>query len=394
MMRNKRHKKEKCIPSGTRTTDLRIFRIILPAAALTAAVCCALCLWLIPAARLGFQALCNRVFAASEAVNSYQYVYFPVADTQGAALAVALLIILLLCLCVLIICSDRSFPALIFGIALCALQIYFGLPFPGWVNILIYGALGLKMLVSHIHVKKAAVYAGSLLLISAAVFLFCPGTEEMVETASEQVRDHLTPAAFSEDDGLQMTADERIMTRHFSRKTLREGMEESDTGQTYRIGQHEERNISRPEWVDILRTVVLFLLVALLLIAPFLPFLLMGGKRRYLQERIRSCSSEDLREAVTALFFFTTSWLEASGCGKPGVLYRNWPESWQGIIPQTYVHQFLIGTDIYEQAVYSNHPLQEIHREQMQELLEETKELVLGRANWRERLRLRVIFHV
>ena len=50
---------------------------------------------ILPEANRGAQALCNRLFAASERVNAYAYVYFPVPEGQGVTLAAVLLILVL-----------------------------------------------------------------------------------------------------------------------------------------------------------------------------------------------------------------------------------------------------------------------------------------------------------
>ena len=89
----------------------------------------------IPSANQGIQALLNRLFDASEAVNSYAYDHFSVPDGQPVLLAAVLLSVMGLSLLgVMLLTGSR-----LLGLGLMAgsmlFQIYFGLAFPAWVNV-------------------------------------------------------------------------------------------------------------------------------------------------------------------------------------------------------------------------------------------------------------------
>ena len=349
-----------------------------------------LCLWILPSARQGLKVLCNRVFAASEADNSYVYLYFPTEEKATDTLALILLLVIAFLLCLLIAVSKRLYPALLAAIAAAGIQVYFGLSLPAWANVLLFGALALKTILSGLDKKKALFFAAGICLVSALVFVIAPGVHEKLEQASEQVRDALGELSGEASGFSPSEADRLMMTRHVNLRSLVEGTSESASAQTYQIEIQDEEQISQPEWIRYVRTGILLLLVVLLLSLPFLPFLLFGKRRRYLMEKRDQFDSEHLEESVKALFFYTTTWLQTAGYGDSQTLFVRWPDSWSGQLPESYRIRFLQGVVTFEEAVYSEHALQEASRTQMSELLKETEELVISRADWKQKLRLRM----
>ena len=47
------------------------------------------------------------------------------------------------------------------------------------------------------------------------------------------------------------------------------------------------------------------------------------------------------------------------------------------------------GAEVFEEAQYSSHELQETQRQQIRELLNETEETLTARADWKQKLRLK-----
>ena len=143
-----------------------------------------------------------------------------------------------------------------------------------------------------------------------------------------------------------------------------------------------------PHWVNYLRIVLLLLLTVLLMILPFLPFLLLNRKRRRAMEARSVFHSEDIADAVCAIFQHVIRWLDAMGYGSGNMLYRKWPDALKGRMPDAYVASFAACAEMFEEAAYSDHPMEERQREQMLSLLEETEKCMKAEAGWKQRLHL------
>ena len=165
-------------------------RFILILAALSAL--CLVLLAVIPAALRGAQALCNRLFAASEAVNAYAYSYFPVPDGQSVTLAVLLLILPACSLAALPFLTCSRLVTLGFAAACTLFQVYFGLPFPGWVNVPLYGLLAVRLMKRPLSRKSLLAFGVFLLIVSLLTLILLPGVHVPTVTASEKVRDQLS----------------------------------------------------------------------------------------------------------------------------------------------------------------------------------------------------------
>ena len=134
-------------------------------------VLCVLLFMLIPEAIRGAQALCNRIFAASEAANAYAYTYFPVPEGQSVTLALALIAAGVLALLSVMVLRRSRFIAFVLLAAVTLFQVYFGLPLPGWINILLYGALALWILPFSADRRAIPGFIGFVLLVALLVAL-------------------------------------------------------------------------------------------------------------------------------------------------------------------------------------------------------------------------------
>lgn len=347
--------------------------------------------WFLSDARDGIKVLCNRLFSASEAVNRYLYHYFPVKEGQDFGLAVILVCLLLTGAAILIFTARSKIPALCTAIAAAGVQIYFGLPFPAWIQVPLYAGIGLKLFSARFTRNRILYYAGGVLIISLLAFLIRPGTDPLIETASETVRDYFSVGVIQDPAASQPEGEPLMSAVHLNLKTLSAGDQIARSAKEYELIIQSQEQISRPEWVSYLRTAFLFLLIAALLIFPFAPFLLFRKQRMYLQQRREQFQSEDLREAVRAIFCCITVYLEVSGYGNGNVPFCRWPESWQEDLPQSYTDQFLQGVQLFEEAVYSSHPMEEECRNQLLNLLQQTRERMTERIGWKQKLKLQYI---
>ena len=347
-------------------------------------------LWGIPEARRGAQALLNRVFDRSEAVNAYVYERFPVPETQPVVLSALLLALIPAALLGMAVFSGSRLPVFLLMTGCVLFQVYFGVAFPGWINVLLFALFALWMLRRPRSRAAVCLTAGVIAVLSAAVLLFWPGVDAATETVSEQVRDNLSRMAQSvAGTAAELPAGEHE-TRHVHTQSLTAGEQEARTGKEYRLVDVEEEQISMPRWVNYLKIALLLLLSAAVVILPFLPFLLVNARRKKAMKAREAFQSENVSEAVCAVFQQVIAWLEATGHGKGNIPYRAWSgQLEEGLWPERYAERFGHCAALFEEAAYSNHPLREEERRQALDLLAETEKVLQGSAGWKQKLRLR-----
>ena len=352
-------------------------------------VLCLILLLAVPEARRGAQALCNRIFAASEAVNSYAYQYFPVPEDQGVLAAA----ILLACAGVLAAVLTAVLRSRIFVLGLAAactlFQVYFGLPFPAWMNIPLYALAGLLMMKRPREPGHIRAYCALILLVSALTALLLPGADAALEAASEHIRDKLAGAAGLVTDTITESPDGETETRHMHSRDPEYGIGEAETAQEFRLVTEEEQQISRPRWISWMRIVLMMLLAVAVMTLPFTPFLLLNARRRKAQEIRKTFVSGNVSEAVIYIFRQAGLWLEASGRGGGNLLYRDWTGRLKECMPEGYAEHFARCAADYEEAVYSCHAMPERKRQDALELLKETEAAVWGSADRKQRLYLK-----
>lgn len=346
-------------------------------------------LLLIPEANRGAQALCNRLFAASEQVNAYAYAYFPVPEDQPVLLGAFLLLGILTLLTALTVWLQSRVLTLGVMAACTAFQVYFGLSFPAWANIALYGFLALWMMRRPFNRKSLTVYCASVLLVSLLTALLLPGVDAPTEAASEAVRDRLAQAAQQVTGAVVETPAGETETRHIHTLSLETGEEEARSQREYRLVTVEEEQISMPRWIDYLKIAALLLLSAVLVALPFAPFLLLNARKRKAREERKAFDSDNTSEAVRAVFQAVIVWLEETGCQADNRLYREWADHLPDAMPEGYAIRFSQCAEDFEEASYSDHALPEEKRRAVLDLLKETETALWAKADWKQRLRLK-----
>ena len=348
-----------------------------------------LLLFLIPEANRGAQALLNRLFEASERVNAYAYDRFPVDAGQSVVLAAFLFSVAAAALLLITVLSGGGAPAFGLMAGCAAFQVYFGLTFPAWVHILLSASFALWMLARPWDRKKAATILAVIAAVSLTVMIFLPGVNGTIESASENVRDWLSRTARQVTGTARETAEGENETRHMHTRSLTSGDQEAQIEKEYRLATVEEEQISLPHWVSYLRIAFLLLLTIALVILPFLPFLVLNARRKRAMENRNAFRSEQISEAVCAIFQHVIAWLEATEHGAGNLPYTQWAGHLRQALPENYTQQFSKCAAIFEEAAYSDHPLTEEHRRQVLKLLEATEERLLSEADWKQKLRLK-----
>ena len=350
---------------------------------------CVLLLFLIPEVRRGVQALCNRLFAASEAVNSYAYRYYPVPENQNVFPAVFLLLCIALLLLALAAVLHSRLMALGIMAACTLFQVYFGLSFPAWINIPLYGLLGLWMLQQPVHRKCMITGCACILLASFLVALFLPGVDPAAETASERLRDRLSRLAEQITGTVPEIPGGEAETRRIHTRSMESGNLESRTEQEFRLVTVEEEQISMPHWVDWMKVILLLLLAVAVVALPFAPFLLLNARKKKAREIRQAFVSEDVSEAVQTIFRQVILWLETTGYDAGNLLFRDWADLLPDDLPEGYPARFARCAADYEEAAYSDHALPEQKRLDALVLLEQTESAMWKAAGWKQRLRLK-----
>ena len=341
----------------------------------------------LPGFRGGLLAAFNRIFASSEAANRYVYEAFSGADDRFLAASGALMIFCALDLCAMAAVTGSRVTALGLMAGLAGAQAYFGVLLPGSVNLVLCGALVLFLLRISRPRDVLAVMAVFLAVIFLVLTCF-PGMDSGLENLSEHVRDLLSRTSGTYSADVPEGAAEENRVRHVHTRSMSQGDGSADPDREFRLVSVEEEQISMPHWVNYLRIVLLLLLTVLLMILPFLPFLLLNRKRRRAMEARSVFHSEDIADAVCAIFQHVIRWLDAMGYGSGNMLYRKWPDALKGRMPDAYVASFAACSEMFEEAAYSDHPMEERQREQMLSLLEETEKCMKAEAGWKQRLHL------
>ena len=342
-------------------------------------------LFVVPSANLGLQALLNRLFDASEAVNAYAYGRYDVPAGQSVVFAVVLLSVTGISLLGTALLSGSLLPALGLMAGGVIFQVYFGLSFPAWVNVPLFALFVLRMLKQPWNRKAVLSLLAGTAVLALGVLLICPGVDSATEAASEAARDWLSQAARSITGTAQELPAEKKETRHVHTQSLTAGTREARPDREYRLVTVEEEQISMPHWVNYLRIVLLLLLTAALVILPFLPFMLLNQRRKKALDARKAFESPNISEAVFAIFQHTAAWLEATGHGDGNAPYAAWKA---GLSPD-YASRFAACEKLFEEAAYSTHEMKEEDRQQALDLLNETERTLRQQAGWRQRLRLR-----
>ena len=344
----------------------------------------------VPAAREGLQVLLNRLFDRSEALNRYLYTRFPVDPGRDPAPALVLLALAAAAWIGLLLTVRSPLLPVATACLLAGVQVWFGLSLPPWLNVLLFSALGLPLLPGFTP-RSLLLRVLTVLALCAVIALLFPGVDAATEELSERVRDLLTPPAAGTAQPAPELPEEYTETRHTNPRDLLPGSGEAGADSRYRLLSREEEQISRPHWVDVLRIVLLLLLAVAVIVLPFLPFAMLNLRRRKAREARAVFGSGDVAEASQAMFRRVIAWLTLTGHGGGNRLYRSWDAVLAGVLPPEYVRNFAECAAIFEEAVYSAHPLPEDRRTRMRSLLDETEKILYDQADRKLRFRLKYV---
>ncbi len=354
-----------------------------------AAVLSVLLLFAVPGVSAGLKALLNRLFTASESRNTYVYTRFDVPD--GQAVLPALLLLAVTAACIVVYAAVRRKPLFILACAgLTALgQIYFGLAFPGWVNVFVFGFFALLLVPLSRKIIRFFLFAGVTAVTALMVCLYNAGVDPSIEALSESVRDRLNGAVMQAAGGSDESPLRPAGTRHVNSRTLENGDLSSKTDCEFRPVMIEQEEISRPDTMGRLRKAFPFILAAAAAVWVAFRFYRITDCRKKALERRKLFLSDDISEAVCSMFRHIAAYLTFAGCGSGNRPFRDWVDGLEGSMPADYIRRYEDCVPVFEEAAFSDHQMTAAQRDLVMALLDETESLIYGRADRKQKMHLR-----
>lgn len=345
----------------------------------------------IPQVRYGMEALCNRLFDASEAVNAYRYEHFQVPAEQSMGAAVILLAAAVLSFTVLILITKNLLLILISVFLAAGIQVYFGVSLPSLLNVLIFALPGVLLLRGRFSFKTVIFYLTVILLVCLVILTQYPGVDPWIESQSELVRDRLAGVTVSSGDGLAGGSDELLETRHVNSRSLVSGEGESQDQRDFRLVTHDQEQISLPEWVESVSWALPAILAGLFIFG--LSFLLI---RVFLRRRKAAAvrqifDSQNRAEAICAMFRHIAAWLRFFGYDSGNLPFRDWTPVLSEYFSESYAAHFAACVPDFEASLYSEKQPDEERWKRVRELLSETEETLYHRSDRKKRLRLKYV---
>jgi ABC-type Mn2+/Zn2+ transport systems, permease components len=352
----------------------------------------ALLLW--PAAQEGVALLCNMIFDASEAVNSYAYNRFAVSPAASSAAAIVLLGIIAAAVCCVAVLRKSRVVALLFMMLLAGAEIYFGITPPAFIHALLFVLAGL-LLLQKTDLRTAAVYLSAFLALFLIVSALAPGVNAQLEAASEHMRDRLDHVEQLLRTGNQVQwPEETQKARRENRLSERDVIENEEESQGYRDYQRQqelEQELSRPKRNEYLALVLMFLRIMALLLLPFAPFMLLDSRKRKALKRRAVFRSANCSEAICAMFLHMVAYLENGGLAVGNKQFSDCRADVAAALTEDYAESYALAVALWQEAAYSDHPMTTEQRQKTQELLEQTEEIVYSGADRKTRFKLKYI---
>lgn len=351
-------------------------------------------LFAFPVVRDGALLLVNRLYAASEAVNAYAYDYLDVSPKDEALAvraAVAALCLMLGGFCAA--AARRRCLLLVMFVGVSALETFFGVTPAAWKNLFLFATLAFQLVRLPLDCRKAAFILALPASIFLLVSLIAPQSFSSIEDYSEHLRDIIEPAS-----GLSQhyspPEKETVLTHEESRRHEEEARTDAALDQpqmAYRRQTEFEREISLPHRVDYLRIALMLLAVIMLLLVPFLPFLVINRARRRAAETLASFNSPDNAASICAAFSHLMLWLRLGGMETDNRPYGNCRDAAAAILPEDYAARYADAVLIWQEAAYSEHGMTRAQSEAVRALLRDTSKLIYCRAKPWVKFRIKYI---
>lgn len=160
--------------------------------------------------------------------------------------------------------------------------------------------------------------------------------------------------------------------------------------EAFRLVSLGQKQVSSPEWIDLLKIVLLCLLIPLALALPFLPFLWLNRQSRKASEKWAWQAQQDPGEILRGSFTLVNGYLDACGVGEANALYVHRMNGCAGV-PEDYAALYRSCAEAWQRAVYGDRPVTDDERDQALRLLNMTLTRWYDQATLRDRLRLKYV---
>ena len=213
-----------------------------------------------------------------------------------------------------------------------------------------------------------------LIVIFGVIMAVDPGENTQVSRADEQLRDRMALSTVRLE-GMQAPQQEESQDQQEDEGDS--GGEDSQPEDIQKFLHHNIKGI-----------LLLILLVACVL---FIPAVLRDRLEKRRRKNRAGIDSEDPAEAIRAMFPYAVRWLQAEGMTVGNRTYVSLQPSVNRRFSELYGDRYGQMLQLWREAAYSSHPMDEEGRASMEEFLQETIRMVNGRAGWRDRMRFKYV---
>lgn len=326
-----------------------------------------------------FAALANRTFELSEKYQMYVYTRFPTSNSTETAAVLTVFAAVGACMGLASVCRIRSVFVGIFAIFV-GFAVYFGL-FPTAPPTLIFC---LSVLVATMCRGRGGAVAAVVILITAAIGLaLFPGENADMRNFTEDIRDRFGEQLILPDSGTQSDENPPDMSflvlnpNNFGDiPDLRAETGDNFSGSTLGAAQSQKIRV----WMVVLMTALIAAAVGFPIFRAYM------GERR----RRKAFESDDIAVAVDAMFRASLKRLAAVGLQRRNTPTVELADEVASLVDGDYRAAYVEAANLRDEALYSDHPLDESHRARMRDFMELTELKLRRRMGFGKRAALRL----
>lgn len=350
----------------------------------------------------GFRLLMNQLFTVSETRQAYKYDMFTVTASSEfyhryVLLAFLVATVVLAAISALIAGLRKKVPIILIALGVIMAQSYFGVfPSPAW-TIYLYLVFALCAACGeHVGVAEVLGHGLTLLLIlvfvTGIIWVIWPGVDEGLYAFSEHVRDEF-------DEQIEQPITQIVSKENIPSPDQTEDMNlnvQDVTDDPYAQANNNEFDIeheTETKGAEVAKTdppipynLIFSLLILVIVIVWFGWHEIKAVKRR------ASFRNPNCAEAINSIFLYIMDWLKAYGLHGNRVLYSMYAEPLDAMISPEYAAKYGDIVSVWQEAVYSDHTMEEEKRTQTWNFLKSTKEIVWKRSGLLGKLKIKLKF--
>lgn len=312
----------------------------------------------------GMEVLMNKVFSESEKVQSYEYVYFAVDGNNGIT-ALAAMSVLYAVVCGFVsryCCATAAAVTLVLVIAFLA---YFGIAAsPMWMLILF--AVVLLSAVREITPGRAAAILLAVVVTGGLCVLLSPNNFGQTAALNEKLRDTLAVNFVSNTEIVEELPEQTP----------------SPTPAPSFAERIKYLNINPNGWT---KTHTLICIIAATLLVLFIPAVINDRYNKRVSRNRMGLQDKNNAAAVKAMFLYALKWLEIGGYSRNNLPLLESAYS----LPENMRSEFCNALNIWQEAVYSVHDIDNEKRETVRQFADECRDYALSDKKAIQKLRIK-----